>query len=52
MKREEQNINDTWRMEDMFPSDEVWEQDLDKATEMVGQYSEFEGEISKNKENY
>lgn len=50
MKREEQNINDTWRMEDMFPSDEVWEQDLDKATEMVGQYSEFEGEISKNKE--
>ena len=32
MKRSEQKINDTWNMEDMFPSDKVWEEDFEKAT--------------------
>ncbi len=50
MKREEQNINDTWKMEDMFPSDKVWEKELDKATEMVDQYHMYVGKIAANKE--
>lgn len=49
MKREEQKINDTWNMEDMFPSDEAWEKDFDKATKMVSGYSEYVGKISENK---
>ena len=51
MKREEQKINDTWKMEDMFSSDEVWENDLEKATGMISEYSDYVGKISKDKEN-
>lgn len=50
MKREEQKVNDTWKMEDMFSSDEVWESDLEKATEMISEYSDYVGKISKDKE--
>ena len=51
MKREEQKINDTWKMEDMFSSDEVWENDLEKATGMISEYSDYVGKISKDKEH-
>lgn len=51
MKREEQKINDTWKMEDMFPSDEAWEEDFDKVTKLVSKYSEYAGKISKDKED-
>lgn len=50
MKRSEQNVNDTWKMEDMFASDEVWEKDFKKASEMVSKYGEFAGKVSKDKE--
>lgn len=50
MKREEQKVNDTWKMEDMFSSDEVWESDLEKAAEMISEYSDYVGKISKDKE--
>lgn len=51
MKRSEQNVNDTWRMEDMFSSDEAWEKDFEKASEMISQYSKFAGKVSKDKED-
>ena len=35
MKRSEQKIQDTWKMEDMFISDEAWEKDFEKATKMI-----------------
>lgn len=50
MKREEQRIEDTWKMEDMFPSDEAWEKDFEKAVEMVKKYADYPGKVSKNKE--
>lgn len=50
MKREEQNIKDTWKMEDLFSSDEVWEKDLEKAISLVKEYSKYAGKISKDKE--
>ena len=50
MTREEVNIEDTWKMEDMFVSDAVWEQEFDKASGMVKRYSEFSGKISESKE--
>ena len=50
MKREEQKIQDTWKMEDMFASDEVWEADLERANELVKKYTSFVGKISESKE--
>lgn len=50
MKRAEQRVEDTWKMEDMFATDEAWEKDFEKATEAVKKYSEFAGKVSKNKE--
>ena len=44
MKRSEQKIQDTWKMEDMFISDEAWEKDFEKATKMIPHYSDFSGE--------
>lgn len=51
MKRSEQKINDTWNMEDMFPSDKVWEEDFEKATKEVAKYKEFSGKIKTAKIN-
>lgn len=51
MKRSEQKVNDTWRMEDMFSSDEAWEKDFEKASEMISQYTKFAGKVSKDKED-
>lgn len=50
MKREEQKIENTWKMEDMFSSDEVWEADFEKASSMVKKYAEYKGKISQSKE--
>lgn len=50
MKRAEQKVQDTWKMEDMFASDEVWEVDLERANELVKKYKSFVGKISESKE--
>lgn len=50
MKRSEQKINDTWNMEDMFPSDKVWKEDFEKATKEVAKYKEFSGKIKDSKD--
>lgn len=49
MKRAEQRVEDTWKMEDMFPSDEAWEQDLEKAFTMMKEFVKFQGTISESK---
>lgn len=49
MKRSEQLVENTWKMEDMFSSDEVWESEFKKATEMVSEYENFQGQISSDK---
>ena len=35
MKREEQKIENTWKMEDMYSSNQAMENDLDKALKMI-----------------
>lgn len=50
MKRAEQKIENTWKMEDMFASDEVWEKEFAKALEMIKKYSGFAGRLSESKE--
>ena len=39
MKREEQKIENTWKMEDMYSSDQAMENDLDKALKMISEYN-------------
>ncbi|MCI8955388.1 MAG: oligoendopeptidase F [Eubacterium sp.] len=51
MKREEQNIKDTWKIEDLFSSDEVWEKDLERAISLLNEYPKYVGKISEDKEN-
>lgn len=50
MKRSEQKIENTWDMEDMFASDELWEKDLERANESVKKYADFAGRVSESKE--
>lgn len=50
MKREEQNISYTWRLEDIFESDEQWEKDYKKVSEALKKYPEYENKITENKE--
>lgn len=41
---------DTWKLEDMFASDEIWEQEFNRASALVKQYAEYVGKVSKSKE--
>ena len=50
MKREEQKIENTWKMEDMYSSDQAMENDLDKALKMISEYNKYKDNVSKNKE--
>ncbi|MFQ9514813.1 MAG: oligoendopeptidase F [Eubacterium sp.] len=50
MKRAEQKVENTWKMEDMFASDEIWEKDFDRASNMVKKYADFKGKVSESKE--
>lgn len=50
MKREEQKINDTWKMEDLFASDEVWEKDYKKAEELVLEFAKYKNRVTDSKE--
>lgn len=50
MKRSEQLVENTWKMEDMFLSDEAWESDFGKATEMIKEYKKFQGIVSSDRD--
>ena len=50
MKRAEQRVEDTWNMQDLFASDEVWETDYQKAEEMLKQYEDYQGQIKNDRE--
>ena len=44
-KREEIEEKFTWAMQDMCPSDERWEEELEELKELIKKYSEFEGKL-------
>ena len=41
MLRSEQKIENTWKMEDMYSSDQAMENDLDKALKMISEYNKY-----------
>lgn len=50
MKRSEQRIEDTWCMEDMFESDDFWEEEFARLQRMISQYQDFEGTLGESAE--
>lgn len=50
LTRDEIKVENTWKMEDMFAADEIWEQEFDRASDMIKQYENFKGKVSEEKE--
>ena len=48
MKRIEQKVEDTWCLEDMFESDDFWEEEFGRLQRMIFQYEDFEGPLGES----
>ena len=48
MKRIEQKVEDTWCLEDMFESDDFWEEEFGGLQRMIFQYEDFEGTLGES----
>ncbi len=46
--RSEIPVEDTWKLEDIFPSDEAWEKALSDAEPLIAQGAAFRGKISES----
>lgn len=51
LKREEVKIEDTWKVEDMYPSKEEWEKDLALCLELAEKIAGFEGRVAEKADN-
>lgn len=49
-KREEIRVEDTWRMEDLFVSDEAWEESFKKVQHEILKYGSFKGKLAESSE--
>ena len=47
-KREELQVKDTWKMEDLFSSDQVWEESYEQIQKNVEDYRNFQGRLSQS----
>ncbi|MGM0836826.1 MAG: oligoendopeptidase F [Bacillota bacterium] len=50
-ERKDISAEDTWRLEDIFSSDEAWEKEFQEVKGMIGKIQDFEGTLSKSAEN-
>jgi oligoendopeptidase F len=50
-ERKDISVEDTWRLEDIFSSDETWEKEFQEVKGMIGKIQDFEGTLSKSAEN-
>ncbi|MGN0601896.1 MAG: oligoendopeptidase F [Oscillospiraceae bacterium] len=50
-KRSEQDPQYTWRLEDIYPTDEAWKSDLEKLKTMPEKILEYKGKLSERGEN-
>ncbi|WP_297134397.1 oligoendopeptidase F [uncultured Eubacterium sp.] len=48
MKRIDQKVEDTWCLEDMFESDDFWEEEFGRLQRMIFQYEDFEGTLGES----
>lgn len=49
-ERSELNVRDTWKLEDMYASQEAWEADYKKAEALLKAFSAFEGKLGDSDE--
>ncbi|MCP8968316.1 oligoendopeptidase F [Ectobacillus ponti] len=49
--RSEITMEDTWRLEDIFPTDEAWEQEFTAIKDMLPKISEFKGTLGQSAGN-
>jgi oligoendopeptidase F len=50
LKRSDIDENETWAMEDLFSSDEAWEEEYTKLEAKICDYEQFKGHLSENAE--
>lgn len=50
-KREHVAVENTWRLEDIYPTNEAWEEDLKKLAELGEKQVEFKGKLGESGEN-
>lgn len=48
--RSEVNVEDTWRLEDIFSTDQAWEREYQEVKAIIPGVSEFQGKLSENAE--
>lgn len=49
-KREELDVKDTWKLEDIYPTDADWENDFKKFESMTERYTAFKGRLGESAE--
>ncbi|MFT8322324.1 MAG: oligoendopeptidase F [Bacillus sp. (in: firmicutes)] len=47
-QRSELSVEDTWKLEDIFPTDEAWEKEYDEVKQLSEQAVEYQGKLSEN----
>ncbi len=47
-KREEVPAEQTWRLEDIYPDERLWEEELQQAKELAAKVKEYEGKLSES----
>ncbi|MDE8564614.1 oligoendopeptidase F [Anoxybacillus rupiensis] len=47
-KRNEIPIEETWRLEDIFPSDEAWEQEFQEVKKMLPKLADYQGRLGES----
>ncbi len=48
VERSEQKVQDTWKMEDMFETDTLWEESCQQVKERMPKLLEFQGRLSES----
>ena len=49
-QREELPVEDTWKLEDIYPTDQAWQQDFDAAQAMAKRLPEYQGRLGSSGE--
>lgn len=50
-ERKEISVEDTWRLEDIFSSDEAWEKEFQEVKGMIAKIQDYKGTLSNSAEN-
>ena len=46
--REDVPVEQTWRLEDIYPDERLWEEELQQAKDLAAKVKEYEGKLSES----